>query len=95
MCVLGAPYFSAISSLKVGADLVYVFTTKSAAPVIKSYSPELIVHPYLDDKEVETLIYPWIQKLHVAVIGPGLGRADSTHSVMKMIVRYVLLVYRL
>lgn len=30
-----------------GADLSHVFCTKDAAPVIKSYSPELIVHPVL------------------------------------------------
>ncbi|XP_029794256.1 ATP-dependent (S)-NAD(P)H-hydrate dehydratase [Suricata suricatta] len=43
----GAPYFAAISALKVGADLSHVFCTREAAPVIKSYSPELIVHPVL------------------------------------------------
>ncbi|KAF3825658.1 hypothetical protein GH733_006485 [Mirounga leonina] len=42
----GAPYFAAISALK-GADLSHVFCTREAAPVIKSYSPELIVHPVL------------------------------------------------
>ena len=48
-CVLytGAPYFAAISALKVGADLVHVFCEKGAGSVIKSYSPELIVHPVL------------------------------------------------
>ena len=30
-----------------GADLSHVFCTQEAAPVIKSYSPELIVHPIL------------------------------------------------
>jgi len=30
-----------------GADLSYVFCTRDAAPVIKSYSPELIVYPVL------------------------------------------------
>jgi len=30
-----------------GADLGFVICTKEAAPVIKSYSPELIVHPIL------------------------------------------------
>jgi NAD(P)H-hydrate repair Nnr-like enzyme with NAD(P)H-hydrate dehydratase domain len=30
-----------------GADLSYVFCTHDAAPVIKSYSPELIVYPVL------------------------------------------------
>nr|KAF6374702.1 NAD(P)HX dehydratase [Pipistrellus kuhlii] len=48
----GAPYFAAISALKVGADLSHVFCTREAAPVIKSYSPELIVHP--------VLIMPWM-----------------------------------
>ncbi|XP_008562709.1 PREDICTED: ATP-dependent (S)-NAD(P)H-hydrate dehydratase isoform X2 [Galeopterus variegatus] len=43
----GAPYFAAISALKVGADLSHVFCAREAAPVIKSYSPELIVHPVL------------------------------------------------
>ncbi|CDY66931.1 BnaAnng23250D [Brassica napus] len=45
----GAPYFAAISALRIGADLSHVFCTKDAAPVIKSYSPELIVHPVLEE----------------------------------------------
>lgn len=32
-----------------GADLSHVFCTKDAASVIKSYSPELIVHPILEE----------------------------------------------
>lgn len=30
-----------------GADLSHVFCTKAAAMIIKGYTPELIVHPYL------------------------------------------------
>ena len=41
----GAPYYSAISSLKAGSDLSHVFCHKESAIPIKSYSPELIVHP--------------------------------------------------
>jgi ATP-dependent NAD(P)H-hydrate dehydratase len=41
----GAPYYAAISSLKVGADIAHIFCSKSAANAIKSYSPEIIVHP--------------------------------------------------
>lgn len=41
----GAPYYSALSSLKIGSDLAHVFCSKSSASAIKSYSPELIVHP--------------------------------------------------
>lgn len=35
--------------MQVGADLSHVFTTKGAAPTIKSYTPELIVHPYFSE----------------------------------------------
>lgn len=41
----GAPYYAAISSLKVGGDLAYIFCSKSASTAIKSYSPEVIVLP--------------------------------------------------
>ncbi|PVD34435.1 hypothetical protein C0Q70_05708 [Pomacea canaliculata] len=70
----GAPYFAAISALKVGADLSHVFCTKDAAPVIKSYSPELIVHPILDHPSALTEFDKWLPRIHTLVIGPGLGR---------------------
>lgn len=83
----GAPYFSAISALKIGADLSHVFCTKDAAPIIKSYSPELIVHPLLeesysvrDEEKKSTLenvineIGKWMQRFDCLVVGPGLGR---------------------
>jgi len=41
----GAPYYSAISALKVGGDLSHIFCSKFSSPAIKSYSPEIIVHP--------------------------------------------------
>lgn len=68
----GAPYFAGITGLKLGADLIHVFCAKEASAVIKSYSPELIVHPLLDDN-IEK-VTPWLERLHVLVIGPGLGR---------------------
>ncbi|KAK7097586.1 ATP-dependent (S)-NAD(P)H-hydrate dehydratase-like isoform X2 [Littorina saxatilis] len=70
----GAPYFSAITALKVGADLAHVFCTKEAAPVIKSYSPELIVHPILDHVNALAEFEKWLPRLHTLVVGPGLGR---------------------
>uniref|UniRef100_A0A1J3H0B0 ATP-dependent (S)-NAD(P)H-hydrate dehydratase n=1 Tax=Noccaea caerulescens TaxID=107243 RepID=A0A1J3H0B0_NOCCA len=86
----GAPYFAAISALKIGADLSHVFCTKDAAPVIKSYSPELIVHPVLeesysisqfseeDKRKVQEKVLgevdKWVERFDCLVIGPGLGR---------------------
>lgn len=83
----GAPYFSAISALKIGADLSHLFCTKDAAPVIKSYSPELIVHPLLEEsysvreedkkaisEKVLTEVVKWMERFDCLVVGPGLGR---------------------
>ncbi|CAK9318609.1 unnamed protein product [Citrullus colocynthis] len=83
----GAPYFAAISALKIGADLSHIFCTKDAAPVIKSYSPELIVHPVLEEsysvrdeekksiaERVLTEVDKWLERFDCLVIGPGLGR---------------------
>ncbi|XP_073470600.1 ATP-dependent (S)-NAD(P)H-hydrate dehydratase isoform X2 [Aquarana catesbeiana] len=82
----GAPYFAAISALKVGADLSHVFCTKDAATVIKSYSPELIVHPVLDHPNALQEIENWLPRLHTLVIGPGLGRHDSILETAKGII---------
>lgn len=83
----GAPYFAAISALKLGADIVHVFCCRDAAIPIKSYSPELMVHPVLDDaSDPIKLIEPWLDRLHVLVIGPGLGRdANIFASVRRLI----------
>ncbi|GIX89107.1 ATP-dependent [Caerostris darwini] len=76
----GAPYFAAISALRVGCDLVHVFCTKDASQVIKSYSPELIVHPILDSPTFKEDILLHLPSMHSLVIGPGLGRDDAIFS---------------
>ncbi|OWB58408.1 transferase activity protein [[Candida] boidinii] len=45
----GAPFFSAHSASMLGCDLTHVICESNAATVIKSYSPDLMVHPYLKD----------------------------------------------
>ncbi|GJN06788.1 hypothetical protein PR202_ga24549 [Eleusine coracana subsp. coracana] len=83
----GAPYFAAISALKIGADLSHVFCTKDAATVIKSYSPELIVHPILEESysvrddergsvssKILIEVAKWMERFDCIVVGPGLGR---------------------
>lgn len=73
----GAPYYAAISALSVGVDLVYVFCGVAAGPAIKAYSPELIVHPILDVPNALAQIEQWLPRLHVLVIGPGMGRTEN------------------
>lgn len=88
----GAPFFAAMTALRVGADLSHVFCTRGAAPVIKAYSPELIVHPYLPDSEDASatsldvtlaLLRDWIPRFNSIVIGPGLGRDPKTLAVVR------------
>ncbi|KAG7928744.1 hypothetical protein KL925_000925 [Ogataea polymorpha] len=45
----GAPFFAAHAAALLGCDLSHVICEYSAAPVIKSYSPDLMVHPYMRD----------------------------------------------
>ncbi|VDD76697.1 unnamed protein product [Mesocestoides corti] len=71
----GAPYFAGITALYCGADLVHVLCADAAAQAIKCYSPELIVHPTLDNNLEESL--KWLSKLHAVVIGPGLGMVEN------------------
>lgn len=74
----GAPYYSGISALRTGADLVHIFCCKAAGTPIKSYSPELMVHPVLDEENALSHIESWLERLHVVLIGPGLGRDEKT-----------------
>ncbi|CAD5224105.1 unnamed protein product [Bursaphelenchus okinawaensis] len=71
----GAPYFSAMAPMKIGADLSYLFCPSEAAPVIKTYSPELIVYPTQEFDKIEKLI----GRIDSLVIGPGLGRDKDVH----------------
>ncbi|XP_071786883.1 ATP-dependent (S)-NAD(P)H-hydrate dehydratase-like [Asterias amurensis] len=73
----GAPFFAAMSALKTGCDLSHVFCTKDAAVAIKSYSPELIVHPVLDSQEAVEETCAWLPRMHTLIIGPGLGRDEA------------------
>ncbi|KAF8315360.1 Ribokinase-like protein [Clavulina sp. PMI_390] len=76
----GAPYFAAMSALRLGCDLAHVICEPDAGQVIKTYSPDLIVHPILqkdgDQAAIKSELVGILDRLHAIVIGPGLGRAD-------------------
>lgn len=80
----GAPFFSAIGALRFGADLAHVICEPAAGAVIKTYSPDLIVHGILDERKSEAQIRDELkglmERLHVLVIGPGLGRSEHTQA---------------
>ncbi|KAI8922043.1 Ribokinase-like protein [Powellomyces hirtus] len=96
----GAPYFASISALKLGADLSHVFCERNAGLVIKTYSPELMVHPYLrntdslgkpNDRQREIdahvdRVVSMLPRLHVLVVGPGLSRDEVMMEMTKKII---------
>ncbi|OWA49934.1 ATP-dependent (S)-NAD(P)H-hydrate dehydratase [Hypsibius exemplaris] len=83
----GAPYFAAVTAMKVGADQAHVFCAKDASVVIKSYSPDLIVHPTLDGKTAEKDISSLFERLSVLIVGPGLGRTDATLKTVESLIK--------
>ncbi|CDZ97341.1 Predicted sugar kinase [Phaffia rhodozyma] len=82
----GAPFFSSMSSMRIGADLAHVICEPKAGSVIKTYSPDLIVHTVLDpaNPPTEEVLSGIISRLHALVIGPGLGRDDDMQKFGKM-----------
>ncbi|POS84844.1 hypothetical protein EPUL_003596, partial [Erysiphe pulchra] len=79
----GAPYFSAIATARLGADLSHVICEPQAGQVIKTYSPNLMVHPLMRESNqvgkndsassIAEEIVKILPRIHVLVLGPGLG----------------------
>ncbi|KHN95328.1 YjeF domain containing protein [Metarhizium album ARSEF 1941] len=94
----GAPYFASAASAKLGCDMAHVICTPAAAAVIKTYSPNLMVHPLLREStdDEETLLDPdklsagvieMLPRLHVLAVGPGLGRDPLMHGTVSRVIR--------
>ncbi|EAL62033.1 uncharacterized protein family, carbohydrate kinase-related [Dictyostelium discoideum AX4] len=83
----GAPFFSGISSLKIGSDICHIFapTEGGTATALKTMSPDLIVHPI--EKNDPSDIIPWLLSLHVIVVGPGLGRSSGAWSCASEVIK--------
>ena len=73
--------------MKIGAYLSHVFHTQEAVIVTKSYNPELIVHPILEEsynikfdekkyvhKKVLEDVKKWIERFDCLVVRPRLGK---------------------
>lgn len=80
----GAPYYSAVSALRSGADLSHIFCPVDALIPIKCYSPEIIVHPNTQP------IQDWFTFSNTFVVGPGLGRsADAEQLFHQLLLKSV------
>ncbi|KAL4400143.1 ATP-dependent NAD(P)H-hydrate dehydratase [Malassezia pachydermatis] len=73
-----------MSSMRLGCDMSFTICAPEAAPPLKTYSPDLIVHPILDHtkstEDVRNELRALFKRLHSVVIGPGLGRDTSMQS---------------
>lgn len=100
----GAPFYSAISALRVGGDLSHIFCSKFSSPAIKSYSPEIIVHPVFvseeevrfSEQEMRDMVVDWANKLkswekaiHSWIIGPGLGRDKYMQEFLPLLIKNI------
>lgn len=85
----------------------HVICTPTAATVIKSYSPNLMVHPLMrsspsspsapvtggpssadtDPAQIAARIIPMLDRLHVLVVGPGLGRDPLMQDTCARVIR--------
>ncbi|KAK8142243.1 hypothetical protein G3M48_009128 [Beauveria asiatica] len=101
----GAPYFSAMASARLGCDMSHVICTPAAGAVIKTYSPNLMVHPLMRQSSSEvnestpsgesntgadkiaSPIIDMLARLHVLVIGPGLGRDPLMLDTVEHVIR--------
>ncbi|KZZ94688.1 YjeF domain containing protein [Moelleriella libera RCEF 2490] len=94
----GAPYFSSMASAKLGCDMSHVICTPEAGAVIKTYSPNLMVHPLMrqsptdgqrapDAKDISSSIIEMLPRLHVLVVGPGLGRDPLMQETVSRVIR--------
>ncbi|OAA73187.1 YjeF domain containing protein [Cordyceps fumosorosea ARSEF 2679] len=101
----GAPYFSAMASARLGCDLSHVICTPAAAAVVKTYSPNLMVHPLMrqgpsdaaesgaaqessaSPDKIAAPIIDMLARLHVLVIGPGLGRDPLMQDTVERVIR--------
>jgi ATP-dependent NAD(P)H-hydrate dehydratase len=91
----GAPYYASVSALKTGCDLSWVICS-SQATLIKAYTPEIMVNPLLSEdtplaestkNQVLEEFEKMTSRIHVLIIGPGLGRNESLLELAKGMVQ--------
>ena len=77
----GAPALASLASLAAGVDITVVACPRGLSPIIRSYSPDIIVHglseDFLNPKDTEKLI-KLSENFDSVVIGCGIGREEET-----------------
>lgn len=79
----GAPFLAASAALRSGADVIRILTPETAAGIIASFSPDLIVTALPSGKDHlcpddVPFILPSVRSADSVIIGPGLGNHPET-----------------
>lgn len=94
----GAVFYAADASAKVGADLVHVVCSQEIAPVIRGYTPDLMVHPFLEndvepgrESQAALLVMDKVKlimdRVDVVAVGSGLGRGKMNLEVAEAVIK--------
>lgn len=78
---VGAPALSAYSAARTGADLVFLSSPSRVAYTVASECSTVVPRPFKDEilgyHDIEEIL-GYMEKVHAAVIGPGLGLDNDT-----------------
>lgn len=88
----GATVLTALSCLKSGVDLVYIYTPEINRQIVASYSPEFIIKTYSSDYfniGAVNKISSFLDSVDCVLIGPGLSRDDEILFSTKKILEYI------
>jgi len=85
----GAPALAGMAALRTGAGLVIIAAPTKVAGIIRSYSPNLIVHSLTSDvvtsNDVPKLVH-LLQRSDALVLGPGIGLHSRTKRAVPLII---------
>ncbi len=89
----GAPALSALAAISAGVDIVLVLTPRMVAPIVKSFSPLLIVNPLASHDFISlndvSKVLEYTSKMDAILVGPGLGIEDETQQATAEIIDHI------
>ncbi len=85
----GAPALTGMGAYSVGVDIVYIAAPETAASIIAGFSPSLITVKLkgskLSPRNVDDIL-PFLDKVDVVAIGPGLGLHEDTVTAVSRVI---------
>ena len=81
----GAAYLSAKSAYRMGAGLVYVYTLENNRDIMQTLLPEAILKTYDIDQVEHIALLELLEKVDVAIVGPGMGITKHTKHLLEMV----------